>query len=117
MITGLHHISMISSSEESVDFYKRLGFKEFFRKKRNYDTVVLLRGYGLQLEIFVDPSHPQRATNPENIGLRNFALKVDDIENTVKELEYSTAKIETDWIGEKYCFIADPDGMQVQLHE
>ena len=108
---------MISSSEESVDFYKRLGFEEFFRKKRNFDTVVLLRGYGLQLEIFVDPSHPQRATNPENIGLRNFALKIDDIENTVKELEVSPAKIETDWVGEKYCFITDPDGLQVQLHE
>ena len=49
MITGLHHISMISSSEASVDFYKRLGFEELFRKKRNYDTVLLLRGYGLQL--------------------------------------------------------------------
>ncbi len=117
MITGLHHISMISSSEESVDFYKRLGFEEFFRKKRNSDTVVLLRGYGLQLEIFVDPSHPQRATNPENIGLRNFALKVDNIESTVKELKIPSAKIETDWVGERYCFIADPDGLQVQLHE
>ena len=108
---------MISSSEASVNFYKRLGFEEFFRKKRNYDTVVLLRGYVWQLEIFVDPSHPQRATNPENIGLRNFALKVDEIEKTVKELGCSSAKIETDWLGEKYCFIADPDGLQVQLHE
>ena len=108
---------MISSSEASVDFYKRLGFEEFFRKNRKYDSVVLLRGYGLQIEIFVDPSHPQRVTNPENLGLRNFALKVDDIENTVKELGIGSAKIETDWIGEKYCFITDPDGLQVQLHE
>ena len=108
---------MISSSEESVDFYKRLGFEESFRKGRNYDTVVLLRGYGLQLEIFIDPSHPEHATNPENIGLRNFALKVDDIEGTLKELGIGSTKIETDWIGEKYCFITDPDGLKVQLHE
>ena len=106
---------MISSSEESVDFYKRLGFEDFFRKDRNYDTVVLLRGYGLQIEIFIDPSHPKKTA--ENIGLRNFALKVDDIEGTLKELGISSAKIETDWIGENYCFIADPDGLKVQLHE
>lgn len=106
---------MILSSEASVDFYKKLGFEEFFRKKRLYDTVVLLKGYGLQIEIFIDPSHPKKAA--ENIGLRNFALKVDDLEGTLKELGIDYAKIETDWVGERYCFITDPDGLKVQLHE
>ena len=77
--------------------------------------MVLLRGCGLQLEIFIDPSHPKKTA--ENIGLRNFALKVDDIEETVKELGLDTVKMETDWIGEKYCFITDLDGLKVQLHE
>ena len=34
MITGVHHIAIISSTEKSVVFYESLGFKEKFRKSR-----------------------------------------------------------------------------------
>lgn len=112
---SIHHIAIISSSEESIEFYKRLGFDEFFRKKRNYDTVVLMRGHGIQLEIFVDSNHPGRATEPENLGLRHIAIKVDNIEKA--SVEYQCGPIMTDWIGERYCMIKDPDGLPIELHE
>ena len=57
MITGVHHIAVISSTEKSVEFYNRLGFKEIFRKSREYDTIVILERYGMQLEVFIDPNH------------------------------------------------------------
>ena len=117
MITGLHHFSIIASSEESVAFYSKLGFREYKRMERKYDTVVLMYGHGLGLEIFIDPSHPPRATKPENMGLRNVALRVDKIEETVEELGLEAGPIMTDWVGVKFCFIADPDGLPVQLHE
>ena len=69
MITGVHHIAIISSAEKSVVFYESLGFKEKFRNSREYDTIVLLEGYGIQLEMFIDPNHPERSVNPERIGL------------------------------------------------
>ena len=117
MIQGVHHFAIIASSEKSVQFYTKLGFCETYRKERKHDTVVLLEGYGIQLEIFVDPNHPERATNPENIGLRHLALKVDKIEDTVKELGLEIGPIMNDWVGVRFAFTADPDGLPIELHE
>ena len=117
MITGIHHFSIIASSEESIAFYEKLGFKEYRRIERKYDTVVLMNGHGEGLEVFIDPSHPPRATKPENIGLRHLSLRVDKIEATIEELNLEAGPVMTDWVGVKFCFIADPDGLPVQLHE
>ena len=117
MIQGVHHFAIIVSLELSVDFYKKLGFRETYRKERKYDTVVLLDGYGIQIEMFIDAKHPARATNPENLGLRHLALKVDNIERIVADLDLEIGAIMTDWIGERFCFITDPDGLPIELHE
>ena len=116
MILGIHHFSIIASSEESVNFYEKLGFREKRMIKRSYDTVVLMDGYGIGLEIFIDPSHPVRE-KPEPLGLRNISLRVDDVEKTAMELGLEKAEIQTDWSGNRYCVIADPDGNVVQLCE
>ena len=117
MIQGIHHFAIIASSEASVDFYKKLGFQEKFRKIRNYDTVVLLDGHEMQIEMFVDPNHPERATNPENIGLRHLALKVENIERIAEDLDLEIGPIMNDWVGVRFAFTADPDGLPIELHE
>ncbi len=117
MITGIDHFAIIVSSEECVSFYKTLGFQEYFRRERNYDTVVLLDGYGIKLEIFVDPNHPDRATNPEQMGLRHLALKVDSIEKTASEFGLEIGTIQSDWVGIRFAYIKDSDGTPVELHE
>lgn len=122
MINGLHHIAIIVSSERSLDFYRLLGFTETFRKKRKYDTAVLMYGYGMQLEIFIDPSH---APHPEQepIGLRHFALRVEKLEDEIDRLRReSTEVIEVgqvmnDWTGVRFCFVKDYDGLSIELHE
>ena len=116
MIEAVHHVAIIVSSDEAVEFYKRLGFTIFKRVERNRDTVVLLRGYGIQLELFVDASHPARSI-PEALGLRHLALKVDDIEKTSNALGLKIGSVKNDWIGERYCFTVDPDGNTIELHE
>lgn len=115
MVKGMHHFALIASSEASVAFYERLGFRVFLRKERRYDTVVLMRGHGIQIEMFIDPSHPERATAPENLGLRHLALCVDDVEAMTKEFE--CGPVMKDWVGAKFCFTADPDGLPVEFHE
>lgn len=121
-IIAVHHFAIIVSTEVSIDFYTKLGFRESYRREREYDTVVLLDGYGIQIEMFVDPNHPDRATSPENIGLRHLALKVQNIEETVdylknNRLEFEVGPIMNDWGGERFCFITDPDGLPIELHE
>ena len=110
-----HHLSIIVSSEESIVFYTRLGFKEIKRIQRDFDIVVLMEGNGIVLELFVDPRHPKRAAAPENMGLRYFSLTVVNFEDIYDVLECSNIK--TDWDGKRYCFISDPDGLPIQLHE
>ena len=116
MIKGIHHFAIIVSSEDVVMFYKKFGFKEFKRIERNSDTVFLLQGYGIQLEMFVDSLHPFRSI-PEPLGLRHIALKVDDIEKVIENLGLISSPIMNDWIGARCCFIKDPDGNAIELHE
>lgn len=115
MITGVHGFSMIVSSEESVSFYKQLGFAETFRKIRNYDTVVLMTGYGLKLALFIDPNHPQRVYSPESLGLRHLTLQVESCDEMRKQ--FDCGQILKDWFGVSYCYTADPDGLPIQFHE
>ena len=115
MIVGLDHIAIISSSDTSVEFYSKLGFKEILRKRRENDTIVILEGQGYQIEIYIDPTHPARATNPEPLGLRHLALSVDDIDSIVNKFE--CGPINKDWFGRRYCYISDPDGLQIEFVE
>ena len=115
MIIGIHHIAIISSNEKSVEFYERLGFKEIFRKNRKYDIIALLEGYGMQLELFIDPNHPERSVNPERIRLRHLALKVDSCEEMSKK--FKCGPIKKDWMGVNFCYTEDPDGLPVEFHE
>ena len=76
MISVIDHFALIVSSEDSIAFYERLGFSVVIKKKRSYDKVVLLEGYGIQIELFIDPSHPVRALDNEPFGLRHSILQL-----------------------------------------
>ncbi len=126
MIKGLRHLAIIVSEEKSVAFYKVLGFEETFRTMREYDEVVMMDGHGMTLMLFVDPKHPERADNPENLGLRNLAFKVDQLESSMEEVreamkeagfEIEYSPICTNWLGCRYVFFRDPDGQPIGLHE
>ncbi len=95
-----------------MEFYSKLGFSETERVKRGYDTVVLMDGHDIGLEIFIDPNHPAKVE--ESLGVRNISLTVDDIEEAASVF---CVELNNDWHGEKYLIIRDPDGMSIQLHE
>lgn len=115
MIKGIHHISIIVSSDESVAFYRSLGFDITKKIDRDYDSVVLMEGYGIKLELFIDPKHPQRAENPENLGLRHLSLQVDNLDSVLDRFE--CGKVMKDWFGYRYCITNDPDGLPIVFYE
>ena len=117
MIQGVHHVAIISSSKESVKFYEKLGFKPFLERERQNDTIVLLYGHGIQIEMFIDPNHPPYAADLENMGLRHIALKVDNIEKTTENLGLTIGEIKKVWTGIRFAYTKDPDGLPVELHE
>nr|WP_297703731.1 hypothetical protein [uncultured Butyrivibrio sp.] len=129
MIAEVHHISILIRSEETIEFYKILGFREILRKSRDNDIVVILEGYGIQLEVFIDDRHPTRVTDvTEPLGPRHFAFRVDgSLEKEIcrlrevfmEKLQFDPqfGDIGKDWIGEQYVFFKDPDGNVLELHE
>ena len=79
-------------------------------------------GHGIELEIFIDGSHEKKDSEP--LGLRHFALKVSSpLEEEIERLKASSHEvldfepIMSDWRGERYVFMKDPDGTVVELHE
>ena len=118
MFSGVHHIALIVSSEKSVIFYQNLGFKETFRKQREYDTVVFLKdSTGMILELFVDDRHSKSKDEIEPLGLRYLSFKVDSIEDAAKSLGVEIGDVNTDWFDKRSCTVLDPDGLPVELHE
>lgn len=122
MILGLDHIAIICSSEQSIDFYKQLGFEETSREDRGYDILVFLNGFGFTLEMFIDPTHPPRVDRPEAMGLRHLALRVDSVEATLDKLKINDElEINAEPIrireGKHFTFFKDPDGLSIELHE
>ena len=105
----LNHIAIIVSKEEGVDFYKALGFKEVGREVRpdNHDELIYLSDGLLTLEIYKDPTHPKRVTNPEAYGLRHLCFQVEDIGEDYK----------LDKNGNKFKFIYDSDGLPIEIKE
>lgn len=112
---GLDHIALIVSSEESLRFYEKFGFKETKRIERTYDTVVFMKCGQVVLEIFIDPNHPDRVNTPEAKGLRHVAFTVESLEEVMKIVECE--EIRTDWFGRKFTFTKDPDGQPIELKE
>ena len=111
----LDHIALIVSKEENLSFYEKLGFKEKNRIERGYDTMVFMECDGLLLEVFIDPNHPARVTNPEALGLRHIAFVVESLEEVMSIVECE--EIRTDWFGRRFTFTKDPDGQPIELKE
>ena len=120
-----HHIAVISSDwEKAREFYiEKLGFtleKEFFRPAQN-DYLRMLRQGDTVIELFVRPDAPQRVNNPEALGLRHLAFRVENIEPAVAWLNgmgIETEPIREDpYNGGRFTFFKDPDGLPLELHE
>ena len=120
-----HHIAVIVSSyEKAREFYvEKLGFsliREVYREAQG-DTLRMLRLGDTVIELFVRPDAPQRVTNPEALGLRHLAFRVEDIEPVVAWLNglgIETEPVRVDAVnGGRFTFFRDPDGLPLEIHE
>ena len=111
----LDHIALIVSKEENLAFYKKLGFIEKNRIERGCDTVVFMECNGLLLEVFIDPNHPARVTNPEAMGLRHIAFVVESLEEVMSVVEGEGVGLGGRGISIKIT--KDPEGQPIELKE
>ena len=122
----IHHIAIIVSDySASREFYvDRLGFeviRENYRPEKNDWKLDLRVNDTTELEIFAPQNPPKRPSFPEACELRHLAFHVNDIEQTVAELEalgITCEPIRFDTFTErKMTFFHDPDGLPLELHE
>ena len=125
MLGKQHHIAIISSSwEKAREFYiEKLGFelvREVYRPAQD-DYLRMLSQGDTTLELFIRPDAPQRVNNPEAMGLRHLAFRVEDIEPVVRWLNdrgVETEPIREDLVnGGRFTFFRDPDGLPLEIHE
>ena len=120
-----HHIAVICSDyAKAKEFYiDKLGFaleKEFYRPASN-DYLRMLRLGETVIELFIRPDAPARVSNPEAMGLRHLAFRVEDAVAAAAWL--NSVGIETEPIredpynGGRFTFFKDPDGLPLELHE
>ena len=119
------HIAVICSDwEQAKEFYvNKLGFEltlEAYRPAQN-DYLRILSLGETTLEVFIRPDAPQRVNNPEAMGLRHLAFRVEDAEAAAAWL--NSRGIETEpgredpYNGGKFTFFRDPDGLPLEIHE
>ena len=125
MLEYIHHIAIICSDyEKSKDFYvNRLGFsvvREVVRPQQQ-DILMMLQRDRMVLELFIKPDAPKRVTDPEAMGLRHLAFRVENMDKAVAWLSsrgIGTEPVRTDAInGGRFTFFRDPDGLPLELHE
>lgn len=125
-LTHLHHVAIICSDyQRSLNFYVNvLGFSvlaEHYRAERQSYKTDLALGNDYLLELFSFPSPPARVTRPEAAGLRHIAFQVDNLAESVAELERQGVlhePVRTDeYTGKCFVFFADPDGLPIELYE
>lgn len=122
----IHHVAIICSDyEKSKQFYVDvLGFpiiQETFRKERDSYKLDLKVSETEQIELFSFPNPPQRVNSPEACGLRHLAFEVDDIEESISQLQAKGVQFEDIRIdeitGKRFTFFRDPDGLPLELYE
>ncbi len=125
-LNRIHHIAIICSNyEQSKHFYTQvLGLsivREVYRAERQSYKLDLAVGDAYQIELFSFLNPPARPSRPEACGLRHLAFEVDNLEENIRHLTtngIATEPIRIDeWTGKRFTFLADPDGLPVELYE
>ena len=125
MLQKQHHIAIICSDwEKAKEFYvNKLGFelvREVWRPAQN-DYLRMLSLGETTLELFIRPDAPLRVNNPEAMGLRHLAFRVEDAVAAAAWLNargIETEPIREDLVnGGKFTFFKDPDGLPLEIHE
>lgn len=123
---SIHHIAIIVSDIQAAKkFYvDKLGFpviRENYRADRQDWKLDLRVNEQTELEIFAEKNPPRRVNRPEACGLRHLAFQVDNVDDTVRELEQmgiSCESVRLDaYTNKKMTFFFDPDGLPLEIHE
>jgi catechol 2,3-dioxygenase-like lactoylglutathione lyase family enzyme len=116
MIRGIDHIELIVRNvDEFVTFFEAMGFK-LLTRTRHHGTSVEMQLPGDNQPIF----EIHQVDREENIGVNHIAFKVDNAQETYKDLLGKGVKTmrEPNYVaatGRTTVNLRDPDGWRMQL--
>lgn len=125
-----HHIGIsVSNLDRSLDWYgKHFGFQEHSRTVLDSGLKIVYISNGtFEIEVFEQPnSEPLPAVDREVgssfavQGYKHFAFEVDDVdaywESLVQAgLDQLVPPTTNEDLGVRYCFVKDPDGIQLEF--
>lgn len=128
---NVNHIAIsVIDNEESIEFYKKFGFKEFKKWRAEDESIKIdmLKLNDTVLEIFcykeyieIPETAKSTATDLPVIGTKHFALGVENIEQArefvIKNEIVDNVEIKVGRLGKPYFFIKDPNGILVEIIE
>lgn len=129
---AIHHVALsVADRGKSAAFYQKLGFTEvhLWEADDKSLTITHLKLGDFILELFCYQNHQPApdsihatATDLPVIGTKHFGLKVDSIEAArddlaAKGIVENDIQITQGRTGPRYFFIADPDGILVEISE
>ena len=130
MIARIDHLEVYSKDiDRTVDFYvDTLGFTLWRRTQSTRDDgsnfeLACVRLEDMMVEIIkADPDMLDQTVDQTKMGMRMFALRVDDMAKTVeylesKGVEFFQAPRETAVFEGLRAEILDPDGIRIELRE
>ena len=124
-----HHVGVsVRDLDASLAFYEAFGFREVNRADFGGATIVHLRLDQFVLELFW---YPKNRTDPplqmgfandlDVVGLKHFALAVEDVDAALSDLRSRGLADESVQIGSlpngsaSWIFLKDPDGVWVEV--
>lgn len=129
---SIHHVALsVTNREKSVEFYAKLGFKQVHlweaEDKSLSITHLKLNEFILELFCYADfqvapDSIYSTKTDLPIIGTKHFGLQVDSVEAArddlaAKGIVDKDIEIRQGRTGPRFFFIADPDGILVEIME
>ncbi len=126
MNLSIHHVAIISSDiERAKQFYIGvLGLTliaEHYREARDSWKVDLAVDGHTQIELFSFPHASVRPTQPEALGLRHLAFRIEDLDGMLQHLHIHGVEAEPvrvdEFTGKRFTFVKDPDRLPIEFYE
>ena len=117
-----HILIVVQDLEETISFYRHLGFVHVETIDRPNDTLGLMEKDGLKLELMKLPDGEETHRRPRkdsDIGFRHIGFRVEDVQEAYEDLRgsirFDGPPVRSAGRGDrKILFFKDPNG--VELH-
>lgn len=120
-----HHVGIIVSDlGASTAFYRSLGFETSLDLpwEDGSRAIRFMRNGDLEIELFWYADSIAPPAEGKRLGFRHLAFRVDDVDAALDELKAAgiapaDAEAKDTGMGFKIAFLADPDGLEIELAE